>query len=154
MSKQPVQISLRSRQQDGDVSEITEQTHQGHLYHRDGVDYLVYAEEGISTQIRLDPHEIRLFRRGEISAWQVFQLGELTGGRLQVGEGEMVLRILTSHFAFQYAETAGGLELHYEMWTGETPAPDADLFGLSLGKFDLSLTWEATGEAEAETSDG
>lgn len=154
MSKQPVQISLKSRQQDGDVAEVTEQTHHGHLYHREGTDYLVYNEEGFSTQIRLDPHEIRLFRRGEINAWQVFQLGEITGGHMAVGEGEMVLRILTSHFAFKHEPAVGELELHYEMWTGKTPDPEADLFDLSLGKFDLQLSWEAVGESEAEPGDG
>ena len=60
----------------------------------------------------------------------------------------MVLRIMTSHFSFQRTGADGDIELHYEMWTGKTPDPDADLFDLSLGKFDLKLTWEATGEPE------
>ena len=98
MNKLHVSISLSSVQQDEDQREVTERSHSGTLYERDGAYYLLYDDDGTATTLRFTPQEIRLYRRGEISSWQVFQLGELTGGLLTLGASEMILRVMTNHF--------------------------------------------------------
>lgn len=152
MSKQIVEISLTSRQEDGGLEEVTRQTHEGVLYQKEGADYLLYTEaaEGINTSIRLDPQEIRLYRRGEHSSWQAFQLGEFTGGMLTIGAGEMVLRIHTSHFSLEQGERAGRMALHYEMWTSSSADPAADPYDVSLGRFVLDMDWRVKDDAEEE----
>jgi uncharacterized beta-barrel protein YwiB (DUF1934 family) len=139
--KKPVTISLSSVQQDADQREITEKTHEGVLYERDGARYLLYDDEGTATTMRFTADEIRLYRRGEVSSWQFFQLGEMTGGLLSLGPSEMILRVMTSHFLLDESPSNGRIQLHYELFTAETSAPDADPTQLSLGKFSLSLDW-------------
>jgi uncharacterized beta-barrel protein YwiB (DUF1934 family) len=141
VSKKPVTISLSSVQADDDLREVTEKTHAGTLYERDGAAYLLYDDDGTSTTLRLTPDEIRLYRRGEVSSWQVFQLGEMTGGLLSLGPSEMILRVMTSHFHLAHSPQNGRIELHYELFTAETAAADADPTRVSLGKFSLSLDW-------------
>lgn len=144
MSKKPVTISLTSVQQDNGQHEVTNQTRQGTLYERDGATWILYDDEGTATTMRLAPEEIRLYRRGEVSSWQVFQLGELTGGMLTLGAGDMILRVMTSHFLVNVAPREGHVELHYELFTAETAEPDADPTKLSLGKFTLAVDWHDT----------
>lgn len=140
MSKKPVTISVSSVQRDDDQREVTQQTRVGTLYKRDGANYLLYDDDGTSTTVRFEPDEVRIYRRGEVSSWQVFQLGELTGGLLTIGPSEMVLRVMTSHFLVEPED--GRIELHYELLAADSPDPDADPTTLSLGKFDLSLDWQ------------
>ena len=148
MSKQIVTIALTGRHEDGGQEEVTTQTHEGVLYQKEGADYLLYTEaaEGINTSIRLDPSEIRLYRRGEHTSWQAFQLGEFTGGMLTLGASEMVLRIHTSHLVIEQAEGKGRMQLHYEMWTSSSADPAADPYDLSLGRFSLDMAWQAKDE--------
>jgi uncharacterized beta-barrel protein YwiB (DUF1934 family) len=139
--KKPVAITVESVQTDGDQRAETRQERLGTLYEREGAQYLLYDDEGTSTTVRFEPEEIRLYRRGEVSSWQVFQLGELTGGMLGLGASEMILRVMTSHFLIAHAASSGRIELHYELFTGETADPEADPTALSLGKFTLTLAW-------------
>lgn len=141
--KKPVTISISSVQEGDGAREATAQVREGVLYERDGAHYLLYDDEGTATTVRFQPEEIRLYRRGEVSSWQVFQLGELTGGHLALGPSEMILRVMTSHFRIVQGERAGRIELHYELFTGESADPAADPTKVSLGKFTLELAWQA-----------
>ena len=142
--RKPVAIGLVSVQQDGELRAVTEREHHGTLYERDGAHYLLYDDEGTATTLRLASEEIRIYRRGaEMISWQVFQLGEITGGRLVLGAGEMMLGVMTSHFSLQQDGQAGRVELHYELFTAESAEPDADPMGLSLGKFELAMDGQA-----------
>jgi hypothetical protein len=53
----------------------------------------------------------------------------------------MILRVMTSHFRIEHAPDRGRIELHYELFTGESGDPAADPTALSLGKFTLALAW-------------
>lgn len=132
-----VHIKLRSHQTDGDQQEVTQQDHLGSLDVRDDKRYLRYAEPGIQTTIVLGDGEVTIYRRGEVESWQVFQPGELTGGRLSLGAGEMVLRVHTTRC--EVGE--GSLRLAYELLAAESGEPDADPTRLSLGEFSLALDW-------------
>jgi uncharacterized beta-barrel protein YwiB (DUF1934 family) len=149
VSKQHVAITLSSRQHDDGLSATTTETHTGTLYDKNDGRYLLYKSEadGLSTSIRMDAEEIRLFRRGAMENWQVFRLNELTGGVLSLGVNAMVLRVLTSHFALREDETGGRIELHYELWTAPDSDPDSDPGEVSLGRFELSLDWTVLGPA-------
>ncbi|HEY9723723.1 MAG TPA: DUF1934 domain-containing protein [Oscillatoriaceae cyanobacterium] len=139
---------MSSRQEDSGLAETTSQRHQGVWYERDDASYLIYDEEGLKTTLRIGPDEIRLYRRGELSGWQVFQLGEVTGGVVSLGGAPMTLRILTSHLALEQGGGSGRIALHYELWTAPSPEPDAVL-DMSLGKFALELDWAITPGVEA-----
>lgn len=153
MSKYAVTISLSSRQEDAGTAETTSQRHQGVWYERDDASYLIYHEAGLKTTLRIGPDEIRLYRRGEMESWQVFQLGEVTGGVLGLGGEPMALRILTSHLALEQGGGSGHIALHYELWTAPSPEPDA-AFDMSLGKFALELNWAITPGVEAPDEPG
>ncbi|MDB5099352.1 MAG: hypothetical protein JWM80_3773 [Cyanobacteria bacterium RYN_339] len=142
--KLPIAITVVSVQTDGEERVETRQERVGTLYVRDGAQYMLYDDEGTATTVRFEPEEIRLYRRGEVSSWQNFQLGELTGGMLSLGPSEMILRIMTSHFRIIQTGATGLIELHYELFTGETADPAADLTALGLGKFTLTFTWRLT----------
>lgn len=143
MSKKQVSITLNSRQEDEGLSQTTTETHAGSLYDKNDGRYLLFKNEddGVSTSIRLDPDEIRLFRRGALESWQVFRLGEITGGVLTLGVNAMVLRVHTSHFQVEQADDHGRIELHYQLWTAADSDPASDPHELSLGRFELSLDW-------------
>lgn len=149
MSKKNVTITLSSRQHDDGLSATTTETHTGTIYDKNDGRYLLYKSEadGISTSIRMDAEEIRLFRRGAMENWQVFRLNEITGGVLSLGVNAMVLRVLTSHFALRQDEEGGRIELHYQLWTAPDSDPDSDPNEVSLGRFELSLDWTVVGPA-------
>jgi uncharacterized beta-barrel protein YwiB (DUF1934 family) len=149
VSKKNVTITLSSRQHDDGLSATTTETHTGTIYDKNDGRYLLYKseEDGISTSIRMDAEEIRLFRRGAMENWQVFRLNELTGGVLSLGVNAMVLRVLTSHFVVREDEEGGRIELHYELWTAPDSDPDSDPSEVSLGRFELSLGWTVLGPA-------
>ncbi|MFN3428628.1 MAG: DUF1934 domain-containing protein [Candidatus Sericytochromatia bacterium] len=148
MSKKPISITLNSRQEDEGLSHVTTETHAGSLYDKNDGRYLLFKNEddGVSTSIRMDPDEIRLFRRGALESWQVFRLGEITGGVLTLGVNAMVLRVHTSHFQVEQADHGGRIELHYQLWTAADSDPASDPHELSLGRFELSLDWTVQAE--------
>lgn len=147
MNKKTIAITLSSRQEDDGLSATTTQTHTGTIYDKNDGRYILFKseEEGISTSLRLAADEIRLFRRGAMENWQIFRLGEETGGVLSLGVNAMVLRVLTSHFLLEDREGGGRIELHYHLATAPDSDPDSDPSALSLGRFELSLDWTVLG---------
>ena len=146
MSKKPVTICVSSVQEDDDLREVTTRAHKGVLYERDGGHWLLYDDEGTSTTVKLVGGGVRIYRRGTVNAWQDFQLNELTGGMLTLGESEeggMVLRVLTKRLAVTLDPNRGRIELEYDLFTGATSDPEADPTELPLGHFTLDLVWDA-----------
>ncbi|MOA37634.1 hypothetical protein D3C78_1592460 [compost metagenome] len=121
----------------------------GTLYDRDDEQVLMYKEDeaGVSTSIRMQAEEIRLFRRGSMESWQVFRLGEYTNGMLSLGVNAMHLSVMTSHFHLSAHDGGGRLELHYQLFTAGSSDPAADPLELSMGRFELALDWTVTAEA-------
>lgn len=144
MKKLAVQITLLSQQQDeGDV-QVTSQTHEGTFYLREGMgSYLTYTDQGTNTTMRFEADEVRLYRRGEVSSWQVFNPHKDTGGLLTLGVNEMVLHVVTKHLAVHYDEHGGRVQLAYVLFGEESrPEPGQPVVEIPMGEFSLSIAWK------------
>lgn len=143
MNKHLVRITLLSRQEDEGLSQVTSQTHAGTFYMREGAgSYLTFAEDGQTTTMRFEDQEIRLFRRGEVSMWQVFNPAKETGGALTLGVNEMMLRIETTHLEVAYDAAGGRVQLSYVLFGEESrPAPGEPVVEVPMGAFSLSIAW-------------
>lgn len=147
MSKKPVTIAVSSTQEDDGLREVTTKAHRGTFYERDGGAYLFYEDDqGTSTTLRLGTDELRIYRRGVVNAWQDFRAGEITGGLLALGEGaggEMILRVQTKQLDVVRDPDRGRILLTYDLYTGASADPEADLMEVALGHFTLDVVWDA-----------
>ncbi len=147
VSKKPVTISVSSVQEDDGLREVTTKAHRGTLHERDGGLYLLFEDdEGTSTTLKLEDGAIRIYRRGVVNAWQDFRNGEVTGGLVALGAGaggEMILRVITTRMDVVRDPDRGRIQLAYDLFTGASADPDADLMEVTLGRFTLDLVWDA-----------
>jgi uncharacterized beta-barrel protein YwiB (DUF1934 family) len=148
MSKQAITITLLSRQEDGGEAMMTSQVHTGHLYKRPAGTTLIYVEEGTTTTVMLDAQEIRLYRRGVIESWQVFQNATETPGHLTLGLNGLPLRVVTSAYDVSQGTEGGHIKLAYQLFSDDAETAPQGLEEICLGQFSLSLSWIVSGPEE------
>lgn len=129
--KLPVRIELRSHQVDAEGDERhAVQHHDGLWYDQGGHQYLVYQTDGVSTTLRLDAGEWRLFRRGNgIESWQLFREGEDLESQLDCAGSSLPLCTRTHHLSARMGTEGGELRMSYSLFSQDA----------HMGDFELSL---------------
>jgi uncharacterized beta-barrel protein YwiB (DUF1934 family) len=146
MIKYPVKLSVLSHQQDGDLSEMSTQTHDGFLHLRDNGDFYLLWDENKQqhTTLRLEGQSLRLYRRGEINNWQVFEKAKETMGVLNLGGNDLQLRIETTKLDIKKnADASGQIQFSYGLWGYSQPKTEDDLIEETpFGHFAVTIAWE------------
>lgn len=113
----PVHVTIESKQQD----ETVKQTLDGMITYKGDTLYVRYMEpeeQGMgktSTTIKFSFEELRVIRRGEVEAEQVFRMGEQMPGAYRIGPMRLAMETKLLELDNRLANGIGVLSWRYEL---------------------------------------